>query len=215
MDSLALLHGTGAILVLAILLFVEEAGVPLPFAPGDLVLVVGGLLVAGGTVSPWLLGPALATGAFSGALVGFSWSAALGTDRLHRVARRLRIEAALTQTERRLRTSGSAGIAMLRFVPGLRVYSTLVLGALRVERRTFVRGLAPAVLLWVAGLIALGWLAGAPVEAALHRLDHLAVTAGLGLAGLAVLVGAARLWQGHRRQAASRSLGLAATSATL
>src|SRR3989442_228079 len=36
-------------------MFIEETGVPLPFAPGDLVLAIGAIPVAGGRVNPVLL----------------------------------------------------------------------------------------------------------------------------------------------------------------
>ena len=45
------LEGVTLVFVICGLLFVEEVGVPLPFAPGDLVLAIGGIAIAGGRVS--------------------------------------------------------------------------------------------------------------------------------------------------------------------
>src|SRR5438445_799804 len=45
MSYLQGLHGVVAIVLLCSLLFAEEAGVPLPFAPGEVVLMAGGLLI--------------------------------------------------------------------------------------------------------------------------------------------------------------------------
>jgi membrane protein DedA with SNARE-associated domain len=42
------LHGAVALALLTGLLFAEEAGVPLPFAPGELTLLVAGLLIVSG-----------------------------------------------------------------------------------------------------------------------------------------------------------------------
>ena len=40
------LHGTIGVVLFCALLFAEEAGVPLPFAPGELVLLAAGLIGA-------------------------------------------------------------------------------------------------------------------------------------------------------------------------
>jgi len=63
---------TGMTLVLAIcsLLFIEEMGVPLPFAPGDLVLVVGGIAIAGGRVNPILIATSALLTCIVGATLG-------------------------------------------------------------------------------------------------------------------------------------------------
>ncbi|HEY8678072.1 MAG TPA: hypothetical protein VIN39_05500 [Candidatus Dormibacteraeota bacterium] len=45
------LTGPTLILVICGVLFIEELGVPLPFAPGDLVLVIGGIAIASGRVT--------------------------------------------------------------------------------------------------------------------------------------------------------------------
>jgi membrane protein DedA with SNARE-associated domain len=46
------LNGATLIVVICVLMFTEETGVPLPFAPGDLVLAIAGIAVAGGRVNP-------------------------------------------------------------------------------------------------------------------------------------------------------------------
>src|SRR3989442_8194195 len=43
------------VLVISGLLFIEEGGLPLPFAPGDLVLMLGGIAIATQGVNPVLL----------------------------------------------------------------------------------------------------------------------------------------------------------------
>ena len=42
------LHGAVALILLASLLFAEEAGVPIPFAPGEVMLIIAGLLIQTG-----------------------------------------------------------------------------------------------------------------------------------------------------------------------
>jgi len=41
------LDGTTLVVAISVLMFIEETGVPLPFAPGDLVLAIAGIAVAG------------------------------------------------------------------------------------------------------------------------------------------------------------------------
>jgi hypothetical protein len=57
MSFLGTFHGTLATVVLCVLLFAEESGVPLPLVPGDVLLVYAGILIASGGLSPWLLSP--------------------------------------------------------------------------------------------------------------------------------------------------------------
>ena len=45
------LEGTTLTVAICALMFIEEVGVPLPFAPGDLVLAIGGIAIAGGRVN--------------------------------------------------------------------------------------------------------------------------------------------------------------------
>ncbi|HXZ99143.1 MAG TPA: VTT domain-containing protein [Candidatus Binatia bacterium] len=201
MGSLGLLpHGTVAILVIAVLLFAEEAGLPLFFISGDFLLLAAGVLAAAGAVNPWLLVPVVAAAVLTGALATFAWSHLLGADRLHSLANRLHAARHLDRAERRLRAAGAAGILVLRFVPGLRVYSTMVVGALRMELRTFLLGLVPAVVMWVGGFTLLGGLAGGPVEAVVSAIEHYATEAGAGLAAVAATTVTVRHMR-HRRGA--------------
>lgn len=193
MGSLGLLpHGTVAIVVIAVLLFAEEAGIPLVVVSGDLILPTGGMLVAAGDVNPWILLPAATAAVLAGALACFAWSAALGSERLRGLARRLHATRHLERTERRMLAGGSVGIAVLRFVPGARVYSTMVVGALGVDLRTYLRGLVPAAVIWVAGFILLGALAGGTVDAILGQVEQCGLLAGAGAAVIATVAVAAR-----------------------
>jgi membrane-associated protein len=169
------LHGAVAIVLLCSLLFAEEAGVPLLFAPGELVLVAAGLLVATGGLDPFVFVPLAAASAEAGALVGFSWARLVGTRGLEHLAQRLRQAARFQRVTRRVRSAGPREIAVSRLIPGLRVYTTLVAGALGVERRTFLLGITPVTIAWVAFFTALGALVGAPAVRYLGALQNLAV----------------------------------------
>ena len=166
-------HGLLAVVILGALIFVEESGVPLPLVPGDALLLSGGVLLASGAFSPWVFLPTAAVSAIAGGLVGYTWSRALGTRGLRRLASRLRLGASLERLERRVQNAGVGGLIVSRlFIPGMRVNTTLLAGAMEVPRRRFILALIPSVFIWVAIATAVGAVAGVRVQALLVRVDH-------------------------------------------
>jgi membrane protein DedA with SNARE-associated domain/DNA-binding transcriptional ArsR family regulator len=197
MNFLEGLHGAVAIALLCSLLFAEEAGVPLP-TPGELVLLAAGLLIAAGGLDPYVFGPMAIFACVLGALVGYTWAAAVGDRGLHSLARRLHREETLTKVTTRVRTAGWRGVAISRLIPGLRIYTTLVAGASRLPLSTFLEGMLPATALWVAVFMALGALVGVPVERFLTNVERLAVQGGLlVLVGVGVYLAARKTPAGH------------------
>src|SRR6266568_2168446 len=83
------LDGTTLVVAISVLMFIEETGVPLPFAPGDLVLAIAGIAVAGGRVNPVLLVVAVSISITVGAIIGRAAAELLGWDRLMRIAQPL------------------------------------------------------------------------------------------------------------------------------
>lgn len=83
------LHGTAALVLICVLLFAEEAGIPLPFVPGDALLIAAGLLIANGSLSPWVFLPAACITVLGGALTAYTWARALGSRPLETLATRL------------------------------------------------------------------------------------------------------------------------------
>ena len=176
MSFLGAFHGTLAITVLCLLLFTEETGVPLPLAPGDLVLLAGGILIASHRISPWAFVPVAIVSATLGALVGDSWAQLLGGRGLRALAERFRMGHRLGRAERRLQSAGAMGVLVGRLlIPGMRVNTTLLAGALGVRRREFAVGLVPSVVVWVILFTAAGAVAGVPVEHLFGAVDQLAL----------------------------------------
>ncbi|MHB1527118.1 MAG: VTT domain-containing protein [Candidatus Dormibacteria bacterium] len=175
MNFLSGLHGVVAIVLLCSLLFVEEAGVPVPFAPGELTLLAAGLLIAAGGLDPWVFVPIAFAACVGGAMVGYSWARIVGEHSLTGLAARFHQGHALQRVAGRVRSSGPVGIGASRLIPGLRIYTTLVAGAFGVRRRTFLVGLVPSTAIWVVVFVMLGILVGIPVEHFLSQLARLAV----------------------------------------
>lgn len=169
------LHGAVAIALLGGLLFTEEAGVPLPFAPGELTLLAAGLLIAAGGLDPYVFIPLALVACIAGSLVGYTWARAVGDRGLRALARRIHQQRALERVSGRVRSAGWSGVAVSRLIPGLRIYTTLVAGALRVRRTSFLLGIVPATVIWIGVYITLGVLVGVPIEHFFTAVQRLAI----------------------------------------
>ena len=186
MSFLPGLHGTIAVVLFCGLLFAEDAGVPMPFAPGELVLLAAGLLIATGGLSPYAFIPLALLACTGGAMLAFTWAGIVGNHGLEAIARRLHGSRALQRVQTRVHAAGPLGIATTRLIPGLRIYTTLVSGALHISRRTFLLGVLLATTLWIAVFITLGALVGLPLEHAFNQVSRIALQ-GLVLALVAIV----------------------------
>lgn len=168
------------------LLFLEEAGVPLPVAPGEAVLVGAGLLIAAGGAPFWLVAPLAYLAVVGGVLTGYAWAHRIGPKRVRAIAARLHAGGPYDRAASRLRGATPLQIAASRLLPGLRVYTSLVAGAVGVKMGRFIAGVLPASALWVVAFIALGYFVGAPVQRLLGRAEAYGLVAGA--VGLVVVV---------------------------
>jgi membrane protein DedA with SNARE-associated domain len=180
------------IAIVCTLLFVEEAGLPLPVAPGEAVLIGAGLLVAGGTAPVWLIAPLAYLAVICGVLTGYTWAHRIGPERVHALAARLHAAGPYDRAAARLRAATPLQIAVSRLLPGLRVYTSLVAGAVSLNLGRFMTGVLPASALWVVTFMGLGIFAGAPVERLLGRFEAYGLRAAVVVAVIAVWVLAAR-----------------------
>lgn len=170
---------------ICLLLFAEEFGLPLPVAPGEAVLVAAGLLVAGGGAAAWAVLPLCYLSVLLGALGGFGWARLVGPRRLRALAARLHATGPYDRAAERLRDATPLEIALSRLLPGLRIYTTLVAGAVGVEAREFVFAVIPAIAVWVLAFTMLGVFVGVPAEHLLGRFEAW----GLRIAVFALLAG--------------------------
>ena len=176
MSIISGLDGTVATLLICALLFIDEAGVPLPFAPNEVLLLVAGLLIGNGTIVPWIFLPLALLCLTGGMLTAYSWARAIGSDRLRALAARLRAERAYDRALDRLRTAGTPTILVTRLLPGVRIYATLIAGASEYPLRSFLIAALPALAIWTTLLVSLGFAVGLPAERLLNRFENLALT---------------------------------------
>jgi membrane protein DedA with SNARE-associated domain len=172
------LNGTVATLLLCALLYLDEVGVPLPFAPNEVLLVLAGLLIGTGAVAPWIFLPMALIAMTAGSLSGFGWARALGAERLRAVAEKLHADRAYDRATARVQQASARSIAVTRMLPGVRTYATLVAGASGLPVRVFASGAVPALVVWLAAWVGIGYAVGAPAEHLLHGFERLA-TSGL------------------------------------
>ena len=166
------LNGTTLVAVICALMFLEELGVPLPFAPGDLVLAIGGIAIAGGRVNPAMFVGAVGVSILIGALLGREIFALLGWNRLMRVAEPLHARGALERVSGLLQRGGWRAVFTARLIPGLRVHTTQVAGVSRIPRPTFLAGLIPATAVYIGAFVGLGAAFGRPILALIHEAEH-------------------------------------------
>jgi membrane-associated protein len=185
--------GSIAVAAVWLLIFVEEAGVPLPMFPGDGLLLVAGIMIAAGQVSPWLFFPVAFASALGGAMTGYTWSRHVGRAGLDRLADRLRLRRHLDRASDRLQRTGAVGVMVGRLLPGTRVYTNLVAGASGMRPATFARGLAASSLVWLGVFTGLGILVGVPAMHYLSRIQAIGLTL-VAQVGLLVLVGVCLRW---------------------
>jgi membrane-associated protein len=193
------LYGDVAIVVLCGILFANEAGVPMP-TNGELILITGGILVGTGAANPSLFVALAIVAAAAGAFTGYSWARLVGEKGLQAVAERLRQGERIARVSARVERAGPLRIALFRLTPGFRVYTSLVAGAVGVDRRRFLIGVCPLIVLWVGVFTALGALVGVPASHLLTELQNLVLQG-----GLLIVIGAGAYLAVHRIPPAGRA----------
>lgn len=146
----------------------EEAGVPLP-VPGDVFIAALGAAGSQGHANFLMTTVVVVTAAVLGSAILFEISRRLGEPLLRRVGHRFGFdgERAL-RVERWLNSHGTVTIALWRLVPGFRIVLTVAAGALRMNRASFLIGVAFAGVLWSSIYYWLGYTLGANVATALR-----------------------------------------------
>jgi membrane protein DedA with SNARE-associated domain len=143
----------------ALLVLVDEAGIPMP-VPSDLAVLLAGHRLASGEMH--LLGTLvlLEAAVLLGGSVYYWLGARGGRPLLYRYGRHVRLgPERLDRVGARLRRHGAVGVAVGRLIPGLRGYTVLAAGAFGVPYRQFLPALALSGAIYLGALLYLGaWL---------------------------------------------------------
>ncbi|MGH3422145.1 MAG: DedA family protein, partial [Streptosporangiaceae bacterium] len=173
----------------------------------EVLLIVAGLLIAAGSLNPFIFYPCACVALFGGSFSGYSWAKRVGPKQLRRVAGVLRATRAYDRATRRLAHADARHLALSRVIPGIRVYATLCAGSAQVPVRTFWEANVPAIAVWVAVMTGIGFVAGVPAEHLLTAVEaelfNFALSGGLLVALGLVAYRAARRAPDPRREPAS------------
>jgi membrane-associated protein len=190
------LAGWVAYLVIAALVFGETA-VFLGFVlPGEIAVVLGGVLASRGHLSLPLLIVVVVAAAIAGPFVGYEIGGRMG-DRLFTSRALGRVQGGGGGARSTLRQRGGLAVLAGRFVAVVRALMPAAAGAAGVGRRTFAVYNIIGGVVWGVGYSLLGYLAGSAYAAVAGK-----VGTGLAVAIAALIVAAAAGWAWRRHRAA-------------
>lgn len=145
---------------LALLVLLEEAGLPSP-VPSDVLMVIGGLRVAQGRMNLIVLLALAELATVIGASFLYWLAARGGRPLLHRYGRFLRIGPdKLDRAEAELQRRGWVAVVAGRVIPGLRIVTPLAAGAFGVPYRQFLPAVAVGGGIYLAVFVAIGYFLG-------------------------------------------------------
>ncbi|HEV2121694.1 MAG TPA: DedA family protein [Chloroflexota bacterium] len=187
-------HG---LLAASVALLIEEAGVPLPFAPGDVIMLLLGVRARQGAVALWQVIVALEGVTLVGASLLYWVSRRMGRTLVLRYGRVLHLTPArLATAERWLEQHGIWAVVVARLVPGFRIAAAVGCGVLGVPFRVFFPGMAIGALLSILFFVLLGYALGPPALALVER-----VHVPLGPVGACLVLGLVAVWTARARRA--------------
>ncbi|MFN2606992.1 MAG: bifunctional DedA family/phosphatase PAP2 family protein [Acidimicrobiales bacterium] len=200
-DGILALHGWTALLVVFALPALEASAFVGFLFPGEIAVLLGGVLAFEGRVSLPAVVVAAVVGAVAGDTVGYFVGRRWGRRLLRGTVGRVVKEEHLDRAEHYLARRGGRAVFFGRFTTALRVLIPGMAGIARIDYATFAVWNVAGGLVWATGFVLLGYAAGT----SWRRVEHVARSAGIvllmGLAAAAVLVLAAR-WVAHHQEQA-------------
>jgi len=186
LDSLSLLAGPVAYLVVAVLAALEASAFVGLFIPGELALLTGGYIAHQGNASLVSMMGVAAAGAIAGDSLGYEIGRRSGPAlQASRLGRKVGAER-WQRAEADLGAKGGRAVFAGRFVRVLRALVPAVAGATRLPYRRFLAWNALGAIIWAPGTVLAGYLAGSSYR----RVERDAGPAGLVLLGAVVTVAA-------------------------
>jgi membrane protein DedA with SNARE-associated domain len=135
-------------LAIFVLMFVEEAGLPLPL-PNEVALMYVGYLAYQGRLDANIAGVVATLGATGGSALLYYIARRGGRPLIHRFGRFIHVtEERLDQAERVVAKWGPISIPIARLTPGLRIATTIVSGVLNVSYKVVLISVIGVSLIW-------------------------------------------------------------------
>lgn len=180
-------HGTA---VLFAVVFIEQAGIPLPAAPW---LLAAGALAAAGQMNGAVALGAATLGSLLADLIWFYFGRYYGSRVLNLLCRiSLEPDSCVRRTQDIFTRNGMRGIVVAKFIPGLSTLAPPMAGSSGVSSSRFLLFDGLGSLLYAGGFLFVGMLFSRQLEQVLNAL------AGLGGGALAVVAGLVALYLGYK-----------------
>lgn len=159
--------GAYGYIAILVLMFVEEAGLPMPL-PNEVALMYVGYLAYQGRLDANIAALVATTGAAGGSGLLYTLARRGGRPLIHKYGRFIHLnEAKLDKAEAWVKRHGMISVPVARLTPGLRIYTTVIAGVLRVPFKVVLAAVIGASLVWSFFWVHLGlalgdnWQAGA------------------------------------------------------
>jgi membrane protein DedA with SNARE-associated domain len=175
-----------AVLAIAGLILVKEAGVPIP-VPGDLVVIGAGVAANQGSLDPLVALVTIVLASIVGGIAQYGLLRSVARPLLLRLLARLGSAERVDRQTERLRRGGARSVAVARSTPGVRIVAIAASALAGVPAVAFVAGLSVGNALFIGAHFALGYAFGEPVVSVVGgALGPLAVAA-VGLAAVGAI----------------------------
>jgi membrane-associated protein len=148
--------------VVALVVFCETGLVVMPFLPGDSLLFTLGILAAqpGSPIDPWLMGTILMAATLLGDNTNYWLGRSLGPRVFTSSTSRFLNREHLFRAQRFYEKHGAKTIVLARFIAVIRTFAPFVAGIGKMEYRKFLTASILGAVLWVWGLVLLGYALG-------------------------------------------------------
>lgn len=185
-----------ALLALAAVLAVKEAGLPIP-VPGDLLVIGAGVAASRGGLPLPVVVVVLVLATVVGGAVQFVLVRGRARSAVLRLLARFGLRPSLVERgAERLRKGGATTVAVARMTPGVRIVAIASSAIAGVGTTSFLTGLVVGNGVFLSGHFALGAIVGEPAIGVVSGAGSALVIGGVGLA----VLGAAGWWFLARRR---------------
>ncbi|BBP81190.1 MULTISPECIES: DedA family protein [Pseudomonas] len=153
-------YGTWIYAILFLVIFCETGLVVMPFLPGDSLLFIAGAVCANGAMDPVLLGALLMLAAILGDSTNYLIGRTTGERLFNKPNSKIFRRDYLQRTHEFYDRHGGKTVTLARFLPIVRTFAPFVAGVGRMPYARFFAFSAFGTVLWVGGLVTLGYFFG-------------------------------------------------------
>ncbi|MFV3291865.1 DedA family protein [Pseudomonas sp. NY11955] len=160
LDLLVTNYGPWIYAILFTVIFCETGLVVMPFLPGDSLLFIAGAVAAGGGMDPVLLAGLLMLAAILGDSTNYVIGRTAGERLFNNPNSKIFRRDYLQRTHEFYERHGGKTVTLARFLPILRTFAPFVAGIAHMHYPRFLGFSVAGSLLWVGGLVTLGYFFG-------------------------------------------------------